>query len=74
MACPHLKEVVMLYCDAYPTRKMLPLDRIASAEPCLGAFSGCPLYREAEERLEENGVAASPMAAVPLPVRRGTHP
>jgi hypothetical protein len=52
MGCPHLKEVVMLFCDAYPVKKMLPLDRIASAHPCLGReFDRCPLYRELVERL-----------------------
>ena len=52
MSCPHLKEVVMLFCDAYPVKKMLPLDRIASAHPCLGReFDKCPLYRELVERL-----------------------
>lgn len=51
MACPHLKEVVMLFCDAYPVKKMLPLDRIATADPCLGQFEGCPLYAEAMARL-----------------------
>ena len=46
MACPYLKEVVMLFCDAYPVKKMLPLDRIATANPCLGEFHGCPLFQE----------------------------
>jgi len=46
MACPHLKEVVMLFCDAYPVRKMLPLDRIVTADPCLGQFGNCPIYQE----------------------------
>ena len=36
MSCPYLKEVVMLYCQAYPVKKLIPLDRIASADPCLG--------------------------------------
>ena len=46
MACPHLKEVVMLFCDAYPMKKMLPLDRIATANPCLGEYQSCPLFKE----------------------------
>ena len=37
----------MLFCDAYPVKKMLPLDRIATAHPCLGRdFEQCPLFRE----------------------------
>ena len=49
MPCPHLKEVVMLYCDAYHIKKMVPLDRLASANPCIAAedFHGCPLFRSA---------------------------
>ena len=52
MSCPYLKEVVMLFCDAYPVKKMLPLDRIATAHPCLGQdFEKCPLFRELVARL-----------------------
>ena len=69
MGCPHLKEVVMLFCDAYPVKKMLPLDRIASAHPCLGReFDRCPLYRELVERLArecEGCSAPAPTAGEP---------
>lgn len=54
MACPHLKEVVMLYCDAYPVKKMIPLDRLVSTEPCLAqGWRGCPLFHQAEAPLEK---------------------
>jgi hypothetical protein len=46
MACPHLREVVMLFCDGCPVKKMLPLDRIATANPCLGDYQACPLFKE----------------------------
>ena len=52
MACPHLKEVVMLFCDAYRVKKMLPLDRIATANPCLGEFGSCPLFQEVMAELD----------------------
>ena len=66
MACPHLKEVVMLFCDAYPAKKMLPLDRIVTANPCLGDYEGCPLFKEAMARLMVARDAASAVqAAVP---------
>jgi hypothetical protein len=53
MSCPHLKEVVMLFCRAYPVKKMVPLDRLASANPCLGGdFSQCPLFKDLSERLK----------------------
>ncbi len=53
MSCPYLKEVVMLFCQAYPVKKMVPLDRLASADPCLGKdFSQCPLFKELVARLQ----------------------
>jgi hypothetical protein len=53
MSCPHLKEVVMLFCRAYPVKKMVPLDRLASVNPCLGGdFQQCPLFKDLSERLK----------------------
>jgi hypothetical protein len=51
MACPYLRELVMLSCEACPIKKMLPLDRIATANPCLGDFRNCPLFKEVVGRL-----------------------
>ena len=52
MSCPYLKEVVMLYCQAYPVKKLIPLDRIASAEPCLGSeCEACPLFKDVLTRM-----------------------
>ena len=51
MACPYLREAVMLSCDACPVKKMLPLDRIATANPCLGEFHSCPVFKEVVARL-----------------------
>ena len=67
MSCPYLKEVVMLYCSGFPVRKMVPLDRIVSASPCLTQdFNGCPLYREILTRLQSCAqTPASPGAAPP---------
>jgi hypothetical protein len=71
MSCPHLKEVVMLFCRAYPVKKMVPLDRLASANPCLGGdFQNCPLFRELSERLKacpEHEAAVIP----PAELRKG---
>jgi hypothetical protein len=45
MPCPHLKEVVMLYCDALPVKKMIPLGKLVSADPCLTCnYERCPIY------------------------------
>jgi hypothetical protein len=67
MACPYLKEVVMLFCDAYCVKKMLPLDRIATANPCLGEFGSCPLFQEVMAKLMANapaGVQPAPMSSM----------
>ena len=71
MACPYLKEVVMLFCDAYCIKKMLPLDRIATANPCLGEFGKCPLFEEVMARLAA-GNATAPTAPVVLPAHVST--
>ena len=45
--CPALKQVVMLYCDACPTKKMVPLDQLVSNSPCLAeSYQECSIYRE----------------------------
>ena len=63
--CPLLKEVVMLYCDACLTKKMLPLDHLVSARPCQATrYVDCPLYQEALRRLGTNvAYAESPAVA-----------
>ena len=69
MPCPHLREVVMLFCQAYPVKKMVPLDRLASADPCVGGdFQRCPLFQELAAHLEAcaAGTHAEP-ALVPDP-------
>jgi hypothetical protein len=72
MACPYLKEVVMLFCDAYCVKKMLPLDRIATANPCLGEFGNCPLFQEVMARLAAGGNAAAGAAPVIPPIHAST--
>jgi hypothetical protein len=51
MTCPYLKEVTMVFCRAYPVKKLVPVDRVTTASTC-GAegFFDCPLYREALAR------------------------
>ena len=63
MPCPHLKEVVMLYCDAFPVKKMVPLDKLVSADPCLTCnYERCPIYIHA--------LAPEGAVAVAAPARR----
>lgn len=53
--CPYLEEVVMLCCNAYPIKKLLPRDRITTATRCFkGDFRGCLLYREIVARMESS--------------------
>ncbi|MFI5180000.1 MAG: hypothetical protein ACHQPI_01250 [Thermoanaerobaculia bacterium] len=48
MTCPYLKEVVMLYCDACPFKKMVPLDHLVSVTPCLAQdYQACRHFLEA---------------------------
>jgi len=48
LTCPYLKEVVMLYCDACPFKKMVPLDHLVSASPCLAQdYQSCRHFIEA---------------------------
>ncbi len=66
MSCPYLKEVVMLYCQAYPVKKLIPLDRIASADPCLGHdFESCPLFKDVITRMRAHSQPAAAGAAEP---------
>ena len=70
MSCPYLKEVVMLYCQAYPVKKLIPLDRIASAEPCLGhEFESCPLFTDVLARMRAHSQPDS-TASHPVVARR----
>ena len=51
MSCPHLEEIRMLLCRAYPLKKPVPVDRVTTASCCDGdSFRECPLYREALAR------------------------
>jgi hypothetical protein len=73
MSCPYLKEVVMLYCQAYPVKKLVPLDRIASADPCLGHdYEACPLFKDVLTRIRAHSqpAAAPTEAAAGAPPRR----
>lgn len=71
MSCPYLKEVVMLYCSGFTVRKMVPLDRVVSASPCLTEdFEQCPLYREILARLDRAASVAGPDAGAPRRAKR----
>jgi hypothetical protein len=53
MPCPFLEEVVMVYCRAYPVRKLVPRDQTTTASPCMGEeYRVCPFFKEIMIRLE----------------------
>ena len=72
MSCPYLKEVVMLYCQAYPVKKLVPLDRIASADPCVGHdYEACPLFKDVLTRIRAHSQpAGATVTASGPPARR----
>lgn len=71
MSCPYLKEVVMLYCQAYPVKKLVPLDRIASADPCLGRdYEACPLFKDVLTRIRANSQPVAAAGATDASARR----
>jgi hypothetical protein len=56
----------MLYCQAYPVKKLVPLDRIASADPCLGHdYEACPLFKDVLTRIRAHSQPAAAVAAGP---------
>src|SRR5574338_1231369 len=58
MTCPYLKEVSMVSCRAYPVKKLVPIDRVTTANTCESeSFKACPLFREALERAERSADA-----------------
>ncbi|HEY3357787.1 MAG TPA: hypothetical protein VGQ83_31335 [Polyangia bacterium] len=68
MSCPYLKEIAMLYCGAFPIRKMLPKDRMTTACMCTGQdFQSCPFFEEVVKRVREQLEAEQRGAAEPTP-------
>jgi hypothetical protein len=72
MTCPYLKEVRMVFCRAYPVKKLVPIDRVTTESTCEGnGFKGCPLFLEALEHAERAADAdVHPSPAAP----KGTTP
>jgi hypothetical protein len=53
MTCPFLEEVMMVYCRAYPVRKLVPKHGITTDSPCMcEGYAGCPFFKEIMARLE----------------------
>ncbi len=55
MTCPYLTEVLMVFCQISPVKKLIPTDRVSTASTCEGeAFGTCPLYQEALRRAQKS--------------------
>jgi hypothetical protein len=53
MSCPYLEEVVMVFCRAYPVKKLVPRARSTTACPCMSdGFGRCPFFQEVTARAE----------------------
>ncbi len=56
MSCPYLEEVMMVFCRAYPVKKLVPRARITTSSPCVGgSFERCPFFREVVARMSPGG-------------------
>jgi len=44
--CPFLEEVIMVYCSACQSRKMLPKDQLVMQNSCEGEYNTCPIFKE----------------------------
>ncbi len=55
MSCPYLKEVRMVFCRAYPVKKLVPLNELVSVSCCETdcAFQGCAAFQDARARVEQ---------------------
>jgi hypothetical protein len=60
MSCPYLKEVRMVFCRAYPVKKLVPIDQVTTASSCETdcAFHDCALFKDARARMERSAHAA----------------
>jgi len=71
MTCPHLKEITMVFCRAYPVKKPVPVDQVTTSSTCEGEFQECPLFKEALARAERSAAEdslhnpAAPKGATP---------
>ncbi len=52
MSCPYLTEVTMVFCRAYPVKKLVPSDQLSTESRCDGeAFRSCSVFDEVSGRL-----------------------
>ena len=53
MPCPFLEEILMVYCRAYPVRKLIHSHKMTTASPCMAeGYRQCPFFQEHMADLE----------------------
>jgi hypothetical protein len=67
MSCPYLKEVRMVFCRAYPVKKLVRVDQVTTANSCETdcSFHDCALFKDARARMERSVDAAEPAGLEP---------
>lgn len=62
LTCPFLEEILMVYCRAYPVRKLVPKHQVTTGSPCMGeGYMGCPFFKEIMARLEPETIGKETM-------------
>jgi hypothetical protein len=78
MSCPYLKEVRMVFCRAYPVKKLVPIDQVTTASSCETecAFHDCALFKDARAQMERSVDVAEPAGPEDLPTdsKKGATP
>ncbi len=69
----------MVFCRAYPVKKLVPLDQLASVGSCTTdcAFQGCAAYQEARARVEQaadEGALVDELTSAAPPCTDPDHP
>ena len=55
MTCPFLEEIAMVYCRAYPVRKLVPKHGVTTECSCMSeGYRGCFFFKEIMARLESS--------------------
>jgi hypothetical protein len=74
MGCPYFEEVVMVFCRAYPLKKLLPRNVSTAASRCVGAsFDRCPFYQEVTARGDVDLTATAVSCPAMTPESRAVH-
>jgi ferredoxin--NADP+ reductase len=62
--CPFLEKAVVMYCKAFPVKKLVPDTDSQSSSPCAGDYESCRAYKEIIKRSEKGEAKTSPESGV----------